>query len=217
MGLGRSGRANPPVHRGCSWIPFIHRSPAGSGLNLRARPMVGGMKREDCAKRDREQAAAAAARLTIGGAIGLAIRDHRRRLGMSQRAYAAMRKLAPTLIARAETRAGRFLVDDVVEVLAGTGFGLALVQYGEAEDGSVSAAIVDPSTWGMTDLIARVRDGSRRFPAHHETHPDTVPPWWWHREFFVGKGPEPYWFAPRPTPSGPYRRRSQDDGRADAA
>lgn len=140
---------------------------------------------------------AAVAGLTVASSVGLALRDHRRRLGLSQRAYAAVRRRAPSIIARLETSAGRFQLDDVVDALEGTGFALALVRRQEHQSGA--ATIVDPATWPMTELIARVRDGSRRFPAHHETEAVINPPnWWWHREYFVGWGPEPEWYAPRP-------------------
>lgn len=140
---------------------------------------------------------AATQRLTVADSVGLALRDHRRRLGLSQRAYAAMRLWSLSRIARLETSAGRFTLDDVVEALAGTGFGIALVRHGD--DDSRAAEVVEPASWPETELVARVRDGSRRFPAHHETRAVINPPnWWWHREFFHGKGPEPEWYAPRP-------------------
>ncbi|MFW5468594.1 helix-turn-helix domain-containing protein [Knoellia sp. CPCC 206435] len=138
--------------------------------------------------------------LTVADSVGLALRDHRRRLGLSQRAYAAMRGWSASYIARLETGSGRYALDDLVEALEGTGFYLALVQRGEGA--SAAAEIVEPASWPETELVARVRDGSRRFPAHHETRAVTNPPnWWWHREFFHGVGPEPRWYAPRPTES----------------
>lgn len=116
---------------------------------------------------------------------------------MSQRAYAAMRAWSVSRIARLETTAGRFALDDVIEALDGTGFGIALVRW--CPDGSSAPEIVGPASWPETELVARVRDGSRRFPAHHETRAVINPPsWWWHREFFRGQGPEPEWYAPRP-------------------
>jgi transcriptional regulator with XRE-family HTH domain len=140
---------------------------------------------------------AAASRLTVADSVGLALRAHRRRLGLSQRAYAAVRGRSASHIARLETGAGRYSLTDVVEALEDTGFALALVR--QVESDPLGAEIVDPSSWPETELVARVRDGSRRFPAHHETQAVINPPnWWWHREFFVGLGPEPEWYAPRP-------------------
>lgn len=152
--------------------------------------------------RRRADVDAAIGRLTIADMVGLALRDHRRRLGLSQRAYAAIRERSPSVIARLETAAGRFQLDDVVEALKGTGFALALVRCADAQadEDCGTATLVDPASWPVTELIARVRDGSRRFPAHHETRAVINPPnWWWHREFFFGKGPEPEWYAPRPS------------------
>lgn len=146
--------------------------------------------------------------LTVADAVGLALRAHRRRLGLSQRAYAAVRGRPPVAIARLESSAGSLRLDDVVEALDGTGFTLALVTCADCDAG-VAATVVEPGSWPLTELLARVRDGSRRFPAHHDTEAVVNPPrWWWHREFFVGKGPEPQWYAPRPTPG---RGRSPEE------
>lgn len=143
-------------------------------------------------------------RLTIADSVGLALRNHRRRLRLSQRAYAAMRGWSASHIARLEAGSGRFALEDIVQSLEGTGFGLALVWLGDGD--SSAAEVVDPGSWPETELVARVRDGSRRFPAHHDTRAVMNPPqWWWHREFFHGVGPEPQWYAPRPIPESPAR------------
>lgn len=144
---------------------------------------------------------AAVETLTLAGSVGLALRDHRRRLGLSQRAYAAVRAWSASRVARLESDAGRFSLDDVVDALEGTGFGIALVAL--PPDGSSPAHVVDAGTWRESELIARVRDGSRRFPAHHEVEAvDNPPSWWWHREFFVhGFANEPEWYARRPPPA----------------
>lgn len=138
--------------------------------------------------------------LTLAGAVGLAIRDHRRRLGLSQRAYAAMRTWSASRVARLESDAGRSSLDDVVGALDGTGFGIALVHV--TPEGSSPAQVVEPCSWRESELVARVRGGSRRFPAHHDVQAvDNPPSWWWHREFFVrGLGNEPKWYARRPLP-----------------
>lgn len=150
----------------------------------------------------RADLAAAVRGLTVADAVGLALRDHRRRLGLSQRAYAAVRGRAPSAIARLETSAGTLRLDDVVLALEGTGFALALVRCSDRGEGNMQATVVEPDSWPLTELLARVRDGSRRFPAHHDTQAVVNPPrWWWHREFFAGKGPEPEWYAPRPAPT----------------
>lgn len=161
------------------------------------RRTVDGMTPEQRAARRAANLDEATARLTVADTVGLALRDHRRRLGLSQRGYAAMRGWSASRVARLETGAGRFALGDVLEALDGTGFDLALVRR---RGGDTSAPeVVDPGSWSETELVARVRDGSRRFPAHHETHAVVNPPsWWWHREFFRGLGPEPEWYAPRP-------------------
>lgn len=153
--------------------------------------------------------AATVGRLTLADMVGLALRDHRRRLGLSQRAYAAVRERLPSAIARLETSAGRFQLDDVLDALNGTGFALALVRCADDADDAIdaideqrgTAVPVVPGSWPTTELIARTRDGSPHFPAHHETHAVINPPnWWWRREFSFGKGPEPQWDAQRPPP-----------------
>lgn len=164
------------------------------------------MTPEQRAEQQQVDLAAAIQRLTVADAVGLALRDHRKRLGLSQRAYAQVRGKPPSLIARLECSAGRFHLDALVEALLGTGFELSLVRLGDGDPDVDEATIVEPDSWPVTELLARVRDGSRRFPAHHETQSVVNPPaWWWHREFFgrARPGPEPQWYAPRPTPTPP--------------
>ncbi len=118
----------------------------------------------------------ARAALTVSDEIGLALRDHRRRLGMSQRTYATTRGLSRAMLARLEAGAGRMSLDTVVKALDGTGF---VLQVGfspdhpsppPADDAGALAAPdaesavplpgpsgVPPETWAPTDLVARVR------------------------------------------------------------
>jgi transcriptional regulator with XRE-family HTH domain len=159
------------------------------------------------------QLARARARLTVADEVGLALRDHRRALGLSQRAYAASRGLSRAMLARLEAGAGRMSLDTVVSALAGTGFELRVTfdeppprTPGAAEEapsttppvGAPSAQVViPPETWLPTDLVARVRGGSRRFPAHRVVEPVSEPPlWWWIHEFFSGPTEKPQWYAP---------------------
>ena len=158
----------------------------------------------------------ARAALTVSDEIGLALRDHRRRLGMSQRTYATTRGLSRTMLARLEAGAGRMSLDTVVTALDGTGF---VLQVGFSPDhpspppadhaGALAAPVTDsavplpgpsgvpPETWAPTDLVARVRGNTRRFPAHREVGAVTNPPlWWWMHEFFRGPSEEPKWYAP---------------------
>ena len=98
---------------------------------------------------------------TVADAVGLALRDHRRRLRLSQRAYAAVRGRPHRTIARLESSAGGFCLDDVTEALRGTGFALALVRPGDVLDHAAAATVVTASSWPVTELLARVRAGSR--------------------------------------------------------
>lgn len=154
--------------------------------------------------------------LTVADEVGLALRAHRRRLGMSQRAYASARGISRAMLARLEAGAGRMSLDAVMEVLEGTGFTLIVTVFGDDPDptpegGAAALAVacagegaqavlpprVRPEVWAPTDLVARVRGGSRRFPAHREVLAVTNPPmWWWLHEFFNGPSEEPKWYAP---------------------
>jgi len=152
--------------------------------------------------------------LTIVDEVGLALRAHRRRLGLSQRGYASLRGLSRAMLARLEAGAGRLSLDTVVGALEGTGFALVLAQVDDdpAPDSEAAAVAlaevvqrlsgavlrpVPPEAWVPTDLVARVRGGSRRFPAHRAVLAVTNPPmWWWMHEFFAGPSEEPKWYAP---------------------
>jgi transcriptional regulator with XRE-family HTH domain len=162
------------------------------------------------------QLARARARLTVSDEVGLALRAHRRALGLSQRSYAASRGLSRAMLARLEAGAGRMSLDTIVDALDGTGFVLTVgfdplppQPSGAAAEEEVSAAgdavafplasavRVPPEAWQPTDLVARVRGGSRRFPAHRKVHAVVNPPtWWWMHEFFNGPTEEPQWYAP---------------------
>jgi len=234
------------------------------------------------------QLALARERLTVADEVGLALRDHRRALGLSQRAYAASRGLSRAMLARLEAGAGRMSLDTVVAALEGTGFELrvtfddpppttpgaaeAVPSTSAHESGSPEAVLsassqesdppeagtptssqeskesgsrqaapstslqesgsrqaapstssqesdppqavpspssqesgspedvgIPPQAWLATDLVARVRGGSRRFPAHRVVIPVTDPPmWWWVHEFFSGPTEKPQWYAPEP-------------------
>lgn len=166
------------------------------------------------------QLAQARARLTVADEVGLALRDHRRALGLSQRAYAASRGLSRAMLARLEAGAGRMSLDTVVSALEGTGFELRVAfddppprTPGAAEAVPPTSAQefadpedvgIPPDAWLPTDLVARVRGGSRRFPAHRVVVPVAEPPkWWWLHEFFSGPTEKPQWYAPE-DPFTPY-------------
>ncbi|MGG5260673.1 hypothetical protein [Phycicoccus avicenniae] len=170
-----------------------------------------------------ELLAAARARLTLSDEVGLALRAHRRRLRLSQRAYAALRGYSRTTLGRLEVAAGGHRLDDVVRALEGTGFALYLGRSPtppRVDDSALSApepqprvastlpralppegapSPVGPEEWPSTELVARVRGETRRFPGHLEaTRVSSPPRWWWMHEFFSGPTPEPLWYSPRP-------------------
>ncbi|HSF98524.1 MAG TPA: helix-turn-helix transcriptional regulator [Ornithinibacter sp.] len=169
--------------------------------------------------------------LTVGAEVGLALRDHRRRLGLSQRAYALRRGLSRAMLARLEAGAGRMTLDTVADALDGTGFELFVgMSSGDPDlppEGAASALAVDaatgpgagvtprrlpPEAWAPTDLVARVRGGGRRFPAHRPVHAVTEPPmWWWLHEFFDGPTEKPKWYSPVPRPDFRLLLGQQDD------
>jgi hypothetical protein len=63
---------------------------------------------------------------------------------------------------------------------------------------------VHPAFWPRAELIARVRGGSRRFPAHHVTEQmGEGPPWWWYAESSRAGTVAPDWYAPQRTQRRP--------------
>ena len=169
-------------------------------------------------ERHRRQLHRARARLGLAEEVGLALRADRRRLRLSQRAYADARGMSRAMMARLEAGAGRLSLDTITSALLGTGFRLSLTFDDEppSTPGAALAvpargssehdcgwppttAAIAPDAWQPTDLVARVRGGSRRFPAHRRVYAVTSPPlWWWIQEFFDGPTEEPQWYAPVP-------------------
>jgi hypothetical protein len=124
------------------------------------------------------------------------------------------------MLARLEAGAGQMRLDTISDALVGTGFMLC-VTFSQSEpdpspDGGASGCSatsddepqlqvvprrVPPEAWAPTDLVAAVRGGSRRFPAHRKVYAVTNPPlWWWMHEFFNGPTEKPKWYAPVPRP-----------------
>ena len=63
---------------------------------------------------------------------------------------------------------------------------------------------VHPAFWPRAELIARVRGGRRRFPAHHVTEQvGGGPPWWWYAESSRIDAVAPDWYAPQYTQRRP--------------
>ena len=147
--------------------------------------------------------------LQLPDEVGLAIRADRRRLGLSQRAYATRRRLTAAMVARLETRAAELKLRDVIRGLEGTDFVLCLCR--RVDGGEVAATTMAPPTWTATpvppsfwpraELLARVRSGTRRFPAHHPAwQVDRPPLWWWNTEATYAYAVRPNWYAPRTLP-----------------
>lgn len=135
--------------------------------------------------------------LTLGETVGLALREHRRRLGLSQRAYAAVRGLTKAMVARLECHAELFRIADLERVLEGTGYRLVLMHRPDGHDEAEALRPVEPGQWDRAELVARVRGGSRRFPGHRDTRQvSNPPPWWWQRESTVASSVPPNWYCP---------------------
>lgn len=93
--------------------------------------------------------------LRLADEIGLALRAHRRTLGLSQRRYAERRGWGRGRVGRLETQAGRLPLDAVLDALDGTPFRLYL-----------GPAPSQPAA----EVLARDRGGLRRVESHHLTH-----------------------------------------------
>ena len=158
---------------------------------------------------------AARADLTLADSIGLALRAHRRRMRMSQRTYAQFRDWPRALVSRLESQAGRATLAMVEQALAPTGYALAVVAL--PEPGSEERVqLVDPSHWPRTELLARVRGGSRRFPGHRDTRLVSSPPWWWwDRESTFALSVEPHWYCPQDPPSADHLATEEDQAPGD--
>ncbi len=150
---------------------------------------------------------AARAALTLADEVGLAVRADRRRLRLSQRAYARRRRWPLSRVVRLEAGAGGMKLAEVVSALDSTEYVLAVCRRpdggpppDDASDGAAALPVpVAPREWGRSELIARVRGEGRRFPAHHDTEQADYPPtWWWYAEATRAGSVAPHWYAPRP-------------------
>lgn len=87
--------------------------------------------------------------LTVADEVGLALRLHRRHLGLSPRAYALSRGLSPSRLAQLETDAGELSVSAVSRALEGTGFTLVVASCPDdpdltPDDGAAASAVPAP-------------------------------------------------------------------------
>ncbi len=167
---------------------------------------------------------AARGSLDLGAEIGLALRADRHKRGFSQRAYAAVRGLTLSSVIRLESAAAGLKLVDVVAALEGTDFVLCLCHRpqpagpatasrvakpppshpdpepspGPGPEVGVAPEPVHPAFWPRSELVARVRGSSRRFPAHHVVEQtSSAPPWWWYAEATRASSVAPHWYAPR--------------------
>ena len=141
---------------------------------------------------------AAYARAGLADDIALAVRGHRRELGLSQRAYAECRGCSRSLIARAEAgRSDEMTLARAQWLLAGTGYVVAAVEQ-DADIGPIRPA----GAVAGRELVAR-DDAGRRLPAHLPVRSGArMPPtWWWSRHGrWLSKKVVPAWTYRRPPP-----------------
>jgi hypothetical protein len=162
-------------------------------------------------------------RLTLADHIALALRAHRRALGLSQRAYAARRGWSKSAVAKLEVHADSVSLGVVSAALSDTGYQLCLVKVPEPATGQGAPLVVSPTHWDRVDLLAVVRDGSRRFPGHRPTVQVSHPPkWWWDRESTIARSSPPNWYCAQPPicrVPAPVRNEASDpsDGELPAA
>jgi hypothetical protein len=87
--------------------------------------------------------------LTVADEVGVALRLHRRHLGLSPRAYALRRGLSATRLAQLETGAGEVSLSAVARALDGTGFTLVVATCPDdpdltPDDGAAASAVPAP-------------------------------------------------------------------------
>jgi transcriptional regulator with XRE-family HTH domain len=106
-------------------------------------------------------------------AVGDAIRSARRRLAMSQRAYARHLGISPTRLARLEVDARRQPLELVAKVLEQGGFQLTVVPVADEKDPDSSSDRDEPSRVELLDAAGR------RLPAHCAPYRLATPHLWW--------------------------------------
>lgn len=114
--------------------------------------------------------------------LALAVRAHRRELGMSQRAYAAHRGISRNRITLIESgHARRVALSAVEDTLEPTPYRLMVVLRGDLTE-SEQATLAELRPTGSVPAVELVaRDSNRRrLPAHLPLEPGPVrPPTWW--------------------------------------
>ena len=124
--------------------------------------------------------------------LGLAFRQQRREMGVSQRSYAELRGWSKGRQCRLEATAGELRLEVLLEALDGTGFELVLVRTGDSAPSATPHHLTGQwAHWLDSEFVAR-DDADRRFPAHREVRRTVRPPWWWWRLYSTSRcfGPE---------------------------
>jgi hypothetical protein len=111
-------------------------------------------------------------------AIAMAIREHRRALGLNQRDYAAAHGLSKTWVGRLESDPGSLRLVDVVASLEAGHYRLGVYvrpptpggtsadgRGGQSLEAGAPADALDAHAWPLEELMART-GGNSRFPAH---------------------------------------------------
>ncbi len=135
-------------------------------------------------------------------AVGLALRDHRRRTALTQRAYAVARAWSKTHQHRLEMHPDELRLGQVVTALVGTGYELCLrrvsAEDDPAGDDAEGEGEVTAADWPDAELVARDHRG-RRFPAHRTVRrsPAMGPDWWWRSHGTEPFAPMPEWTSGR--------------------
>lgn len=146
------------------------------------------------------------ARTDLAGLIGLAMRTHRRELGLPQRAYAAIRGWSKTHQARLESTAEELKVGTVRAALEGTGFRLVLVHDGPGIPVSSALACQMAAEDSDDEIVEAVRveqfidsemvakdAADRRFPVTRLVRRTECAPKWWMDRFGAWGGHGPEW------------------------
>jgi transcriptional regulator with XRE-family HTH domain len=128
---------------------------------------------------------AAEERYDVLDAIAMAIREHRRSLGLNQRDYADAHGLSKTWVGRLESDPGSLRLVDVVASLEAGHYRLGVylrpttpgggaagsaaddrrLELHATSDGGAPATALDAGDWPLSELLARTGANSR-FPAH---------------------------------------------------
>jgi hypothetical protein len=131
--------------------------------------------------------------LDLTGAVGLALRVHRRETGLSQRDYAQWRGWSKSHQWRLESRADSLRLQDLASALQDTGYRLALVHVDPlAPLGEEVSELAQPEQFAAPEFVARDRAG-RRFPAHLRVRRTRRAPRWWMERYSTTLVVGPEW------------------------